>query len=201
MAGGASAKYVAKWDGTNWSPVGNPITNGAIVMKMYHNELYVGCQSTHAQVADTIIARWNGTNWYHVQGPNNTVSALEVYRDTLYIGGDFTQVGSTPANYIAKWFSPNTAVEEKKSDIEYLGNNIPNPFKNTTSIPYFVPTGSEAMLEIHNTKGERIKTYNLTEGSGKLQISLAEYSNGIYFYTLTIDEGRIIRHKKMVLNK
>lgn len=202
MAGGMPAKYIAKWNGTNWSSIGNPITQGAIVMEMYHNELYVGCVSAHAQVADTIIARWNGDNWYHVQGPNNTVSALEVYKDTLYAGGDFTMVGTTPANYIAKWFSPdNTSVKEKKSEVEYLGNNIPNPFNNSTFIPYFVPTGSKATLKIYGSNGEPIKTYIVSEGSNKLQVSLAEYSNGLYFYTLTIDDGRIIRHKKMILNK
>ena len=86
-------------------------------------------------------------------------------------------------------------------DIEYLGNNIPDPFNNSTQIPYFVPFGSKATLKVFDMKGELIKTYTLTEGSNKLEVSLAEYGSGLYFYTLTIDDGRIIRHKKMILNK
>ena len=196
---------VAKWDGTNWSAVGSDTLGGIRVLEMYHNELYAGgtlvTQAINGEQLKNIF-RWDGSQWHSVGGgTNESVATLEVYKDTLYVGGDFTQVGNISANYIAKWFSPNTSVEEKKKEIEYLGNSIPNPFNNSTQIPYFIPKGSKAVLEIHNTKGELIKTYNLTEGRDKLQVSLTEYSSGIYFYTLTIDDGRIIRHKKMILNK
>ncbi|MGB3948845.1 MAG: T9SS type A sorting domain-containing protein [Bacteroidia bacterium] len=199
------AMGVAKWDGTTWSAVGGDTLGGIRTLEIYHNELYAaGTFVTQALNGEYLknICRWNGSQWHSVGGgTNESISALKVCKDTLYVGGDFTQAGNTPVNYIAKWFSPNTSVEEKKNEIEYLDNNIPNPSNNSTQIPYFLPIGSKAVLEIHNSKGELIKTYSLTEGSNKLQISLAEYSNGIYFYTLTIDEGRIIRHKKMVLNK
>ncbi|MES2398089.1 MAG: PKD domain-containing protein [Bacteroidota bacterium] len=86
-------------------------------------------------------------------------------------------------------------------DIQYLGNTIPNPFSNTTSIPYFIPKGSKGILSVNDMQGDLIKTYNLTEGSNKLEVSLSEYGNGLYFYTLSIDDDRIVRHKKMILNK
>jgi len=47
--------------------------------------------------------------------------------------------------------------------IEYLGNNIPNPFKNTTLIPYFVPTGSRGIMTITDINGKPVQTYTLTE--------------------------------------
>jgi len=202
LVGNASAyqsvKYVAKWNDTTWSSVGDPITNGVSVMEMYHRNLYVGSQSSHGSLSDTIIAYWNGSTWNWVQGLNSTTFALKEYKDTLYVGGAFT----LPYNNIARWYSPATGInEEKKSEIEFLGNNIPNPFKNTTSIPYFIPEGSNGILTISNIDGKPIKSYSLTEGSNKLEISLAGFGNGMYFYTLNIDDGRIIRHKKMILNK
>ncbi|MGB3948846.1 MAG: T9SS type A sorting domain-containing protein, partial [Bacteroidia bacterium] len=118
-----------------------------------------------------------------------------------YVGGYFTQAGTTSVNNIARWFSPNTSVEEKKKEIEYLGNNIPNPFNNTTSIPYFIPKGSKGILTVNDMQGGLIKTFTLNEGSDKLEVSLTDCSSGVYFYTLDIDDGRIIRHKKMILNK
>ena len=56
-------------------------------------------------------------------------------------------------------------------------------------------------MSITGIDGKLIKNYDLTEGSNKLEVSLAGYGIGMYFYTLTIDDGRIIRHKKMILNK
>ena len=49
--------------------------------------------------------------------------------------------------------------------------------------------------------GKPIKTYILTEGGNKLEVSLSGYGIGMYFYTLDIDDGSIIRHKKMILSK
>lgn len=197
---------VAKWNGNVWSAVGSDTLDETRVLEMYHNELYAG--GSHAQVGINgeslkYIYRWDGSQWHSVGGgTNETVTALEVYKDTLYVGGGFTQAGSIPANYIAKWFSPNeTAVKEKKNEIEYLGNNIPNPFNNTTSIPYFVPIGSTGVLEITDMRGKLIKSYTLTGGHNQLEVWLNEYCSSVYFYTLNIDDGRIVRHKKMLLNK
>ncbi|MCE9540909.1 MAG: T9SS type A sorting domain-containing protein, partial [Bacteroidetes bacterium] len=72
---------------------------------------------------------------------------------------------------------------------------------NTTSIPYFIPKGSKGILTVNDMQGGLIKTYTLTEGSNKLEVSLSGCGNGVYFYTLNIDDGRIVRHKKMILNK
>jgi len=196
---------VARWDGTTWSAVGNDTLNATSVLEMYHGELYAGGSNVMVTINGeqlNNIYRWDGSQWHSVGGgTNNTVFALKAYKDNLYVGGAFTQAGSTVVNYIAKWFSPDvTSVEEKKNDIQYLGNTIPNPFSNTTSIPYFIPKGSKGTLTVNGTQGELIKTFFLTEGSADLQVSHAG-SSGVYFYTLNIDDGRIIRHKKMILIK
>ncbi len=83
----------------------------------------------------------------------------------------------------------------------YLGQNVPNPFNYTTTIPYFVPSGSKGTLTITDIGGEIINTYTLTDGSNKLDISLTGYKSGLYFYKLNIDNGRITRYKKMIVEK
>lgn len=65
-----------------------------------------------------------------------------------------------------------------------------------------MPVGSRGTLEIVDIRGKLIKSYALTEGHNQLEVPLNEYySASVYFYTLNIDGGRIIRHKKMMLNK
>lgn len=197
---------VAKWDGTTWSAVGSDTLNSTRVLEMYHNELYAGGGNVMVAInGEQInnIYRWDGSQWHSVGGgTNGEVTSLKVYKDNLYVGGEFTQAGTISANHIAKWYSPDdTAVNEKKNEVEYLGNNIPNPFNNSTQIPYFVPTGSTGILNVVDMRGELVKSYSLTEGHNQLEILLNEYSRSVYFYSLSIDEGRIVRNKKMVLDK
>ena len=91
-----------------------------------------------------------------------------------------------------------TNVEEQKpATTEYLWQNIPNPFSNTTIIPYYVPQGSKGFLQIHNTKGELVDEYALQQGHNKLEISMANYTAGIYLYSLVLD-GVVKGTRRMV---
>jgi hypothetical protein len=197
-AGNINVWGIAKWNGNVWANVGTRgITNGARTMTMYHNELYVGGQSSTGSVNDTIIGKWNGNYWTWIKGPNNTVNSFKVYNDTLYVGGYFTQVGSAAINYIARWYTNEFETIEK----EYLGNNIPNPFSTATSIPYYVPAGSKGVIKIYGMRGELIKSYTLEEGHNQLEVSIEAFQNGLYLCTLSIDDGSIVRNKKMLLYK
>jgi len=92
----------------------------------------------------------------------------------------------------------NTAIKETKTQkTEYLGQNIPNPFTNTTIIPYFVPAGSKGFLQITDTKGELIDEYALQQGHNKLEISMKTYTAGVYLYSIVID-GVVRDSKRMV---
>lgn len=196
---GIQVNYIAGWDGNNWFNLGQGISGNIYSMVMYHGELYVGGSLllVGSDSATIYIAKWNGSQWQKVLGPNSTVFALQVYKDTLYVGGVFT----LPYNNIARYYDTLTTVtEEKKTEQGYLGNNIPNPFGTTTVIPYYIPPGSKGIMTISDIEGKPIKTYMLTENNNNLEVSLTGFKNGVYFYTLNIDDGRIIRHKKMILN-
>ena len=67
-AGGQSAKYIAKWDGSSWSNVGGSVTvtggNGIRDMIVHNNKLYVaGDFSEIGGVSAKYVAAWDGTNW------------------------------------------------------------------------------------------------------------------------------------------
>jgi len=197
---GINVNYIAGWDGNNWFNLGLGLSGGILSMTMYHSELYVGGSLliVGSDSATIYIARWDGTQWHKVIGPNNTVRSLEVYNDTLYAGGYF----SSPGSYIAKYYSPLTTIrEEKKNEIEYLGECFPNPTNAIAEIRYFIPSGSNGIITINNSEGKLIKTYELKKGYNNIEVSLEGYMNGMYFYTLNIDNGSIIRHKKMILSR
>lgn len=195
---GIQVNQIAGWNENNWFNLGQGLSGNLLSMVMYHGNLYVGGEMiiVGSDSAIIYIAKWNGSQWQKVLGPNSTVFTLQVYKDTLYVGGAFT----IPFNNIARYYDTLTTVtEEKKTEQEYLGNNIPNPFGTNTEIPYYLPPGSKGILTISDINGKPIKTYSLSESKNKLGVSLHGYSDGMYFYTLSIDNGRIIKHNKMIL--
>jgi hypothetical protein len=122
-AGGVTVNSIAKWNGTQWSPLGNGMDNFVGALTVFDNgggpALYAGGNFTTAGgVTVNSIAKWNGTQWsplgsgmslecdpYYCDGP--IVSALAVFDDgsgpALYAGGAFTTAGGVFASNIAKW--------------------------------------------------------------------------------------------------
>ncbi|HEX5150497.1 MAG TPA: tail fiber domain-containing protein [Parafilimonas sp.] len=83
-----------------------------------------------------------------------------------------------------------------------LYQNVPNPFNNTSSVSYYIPSGfRSAQLMITDISGHALKTYSITQsGSGKQTIAGNQLTNGMYQYSLLID-GKVIDTKKMILSK
>ncbi len=112
-AGGVTAANIAKWDGTNWSPLASGVGGSVYTLAVFDDgtgpALYVGgfFQSAGGVLADD-IAKWDGTSWSALRsGVNPAVEALAGFDDgsgpTLFVGDDFTHAGSTVALSIARW--------------------------------------------------------------------------------------------------
>ena len=109
-AGGIAANNIAKWDGTEWSKVGEGTNAAVYAMGIYNDELYVGGTfDTVSGIATGCVAKWDGTEWSAVGngiyrgGPGAGVLAFGVYQDELYIGGSFPINNGNPSRRIAKW--------------------------------------------------------------------------------------------------
>jgi hypothetical protein len=85
----------------------------------------------------------------------------------------------------------------------FLGQNIPNPFDETTRIPYAVPAGvSQAELHIRSADGRTIAVIPLRErgARGELVLRMRDYATGAYEYALVLD-GRTVASRQMLLLK
>jgi PKD repeat protein len=130
-AGGASANYLAKWNGTAWSAVGTG-TNGEVdALAVYSGELYVGGKFTTAGGSTVdYIARWDGGGWSDVQsGTNGYVNAFALYGGEIIVGGAFTEVDGNPINYIVKWDGNNwtqldTGMSAPVNALTVFGSNL-----------------------------------------------------------------------------
>jgi len=108
-AGGNSANYVAKWNGTAWSALGAGVGGVSFPvvteLALSGTDLYVGGEFTTAGGnSATNIAKWNGSTWSALgSGVSGAVDALAASGTDLYVGGFFTVAGGNSANNIAKW--------------------------------------------------------------------------------------------------
>lgn len=112
-AGNISANHIAKWDGTNWSPLGNGLNGGVYALAVIGSDLYAGGWFTIADVNTPVvnIAKWDGTSWSALGAglPGSAaVEALAVIGNTLYAGGGFTIALGGPADLIAQWDVTNS---------------------------------------------------------------------------------------------
>ena len=118
--GTTTANYIAKWDGTNWSPLISNIGINGLGYSVHalaidgNDNLYVsGVFTTLGDEATTAnhIAKWDGTDWSAlisssgINGLGNSTQALAIDgSNNVYVGGGFTTLGDgTTANRIAKW--------------------------------------------------------------------------------------------------
>lgn len=134
IAGGVSASRVARWDGTQWSPLGDGL-NGVVRALVVHDDgsgsaLYVGGSFTQAGgISANRIARWDGLTWTAMgSGADDTVEAFAVGAlqpdepPALYAGGRFSSVNGVPAELVARW--------DGKSWVA-LGAGLGGDFSNT----------------------------------------------------------------------
>ena len=113
-AGGLPAHNIAAWNGKSWSSLGQSPHDGVGPLGVVYaltsvgSDLFVGGQFATAGngIAVNNIARWDGSAWHALgAGVNsaNTVRALATDGVSLFVGGDITSAGGSPANYIARW--------------------------------------------------------------------------------------------------
>src|SRR5262249_54930369 len=63
-AGGVSANYIARWNGTSWSPLGTGMDNEVYALTVYNGKLIAGGYFTHANgILVDRVAQWDGSSW------------------------------------------------------------------------------------------------------------------------------------------
>lgn len=100
-AGSCSAslcKGIARWDGANWSPLGEGVSGDVWGIAFIGTDVYAGGQMSGAASCGTLcagIAKWDGTAWSPLgTGIAEGVMALVTDSDAVYAGGGFASAGT-----------------------------------------------------------------------------------------------------------
>lgn len=106
----------AKWDGSQWSAVGNGVSGGqAFAIKYFNDSVYLGGLYSYHRVSKLHNNAWvtlgQGVCIEYDGGCLPGVQCFEVYNGELYIGGEFKNICNQPccnnttdvANGIVRW--------------------------------------------------------------------------------------------------
>lgn len=108
IAGEVPAQHIARWDGSNWHPMGDGTDGPVYALAAFGGRLFAGGDFTTAgSVSASNLALWEGGSWSAIgSGTDGPVHALATRLGIfLYVGGSFTQAGGVPANNVAEWFN------------------------------------------------------------------------------------------------
>jgi hypothetical protein len=97
-------------------------------------------------------------------------------------------------------FDPSIGIAEVSQTGAVLGQNMPNPFDNNSTINFELTKTSDVQFEFVDMTGKVVKTMDLgtlTNGSHSIQVDATEFASGVYYYSL-VSEGSKITSKMIV---
>ncbi|WP_261512727.1 T9SS type A sorting domain-containing protein [Chryseobacterium paludis] len=167
-----------------------PTANFHTVGTVRHQDLPVG--SGRALVVDP-----NG----NVMVSNTALNKMGASDETIQKLEDrITTLENTVEELKQLLLNKNSITDVSLSDVPTLGQNVPNPTKNETSIRYYLPKDVKtASLEIYSISGQLVKSVPLREkGNGTIRLSGSDLQSGTYVYKMTAD-GKVTDAKKLIM--
>lgn len=190
------SQYLIRYNGTNFSMVGNDIHGRIDNLRVIDDKLYaVGIIDTAGGMPVSNIAVWDGSNWSAFSNDtfDNGVSDIAVFNGELYVTGGFYMINSDTINYIAKydgWHLGEELPSKKQDGVKVY----PNPVSNTLTIESrALGTAQQEKNEvsIYNVLGEKILSQNFLGQKHSLNVSA--FAKGIYFVEVKTEKAVVTR--------
>ncbi len=109
VAGSVPATNIARWDGTNWHPLGQGWSGSVSTISVQGRQVFVGGAVTD-EAGRTVdgIRRWDGAHWNRLGSGvfdvrRFRVNALLARENELFVGGRFNLAGGKPSANVARW--------------------------------------------------------------------------------------------------
>lgn len=110
-------------------------------------------------------------------------------------GEDWFYTTTTPM--VRMSFDPSAGVEDMTMvSGAGLGQNMPNPSRGTTTIPYSLNKAANVAIELHDVSGKLVKRINegfRPAGSYRVNMSTFDLTEGLYLYTLRAGDATVTR--------
>jgi hypothetical protein len=143
--------------------------------------------------------------------PGETSTATDFYSDfypmgvngTSYVEFEFfnDRESFETVSVVIKFVitADETSVTHQELTRWTLSDPQPNPARGHTWINYSLPAGSSnAQIVVRNLLGKSVHTENISFGSNRVRINTQNLNNGIYIYSLIID-NQVVESKRLVV--
>ncbi len=203
---GNVGNFIMTYDGQQWEELGggtwgiygNLGTLGTIYdMLIYKGKLYISGLFNYAgSTPASHVAVWDGQKWCGYPGVfDNTVNAMTIFKDTIYIASGLTIDGDT-VNWFAKYsggLTPDTCgfvgIQENNLSTEKI-NIYPNPantsFEITTDNEQFIQE-----IKLYSIEGKLLKQQSYSEN--KVKINTSAFPTGMYLIKVQTKEKRMFQ--------
>lgn len=92
------------------------------------------------------------------------------------------------------------SLESWKESVQF-SNAYPNPATTAVNFDYSFPAGTQqAKVKIVNLVGQTLAEQKIEQNSGKVRISVDHLKEGVYFYSLIVDNQSVVS-KKLIIKK
>lgn len=107
------------------------------------------------------------------------------------------------SSFVVVWYNiGNVSRNESIAKTVKMTNAYPNPVTASSSvvnIDYKLPANTSAgRIKVNNLLGTTVSVSELTKNEGVAQINVSNFKNGVYFYTLIINNSSVITRKFIV---
>ena len=203
--GGNVATSIMRWNDTLWRDVNGSVqfvvNNYPMVQNMtvHNGKLYcVGNFEMIGNVPALGLASWDGTTWcgygtdFTFQSQYAGAGCIGFFRDTLYVGGNFREVNGDTIKFVAQWVGGSyvdtcgTAVGIPEA--QTLSSSVlvyPNP--SNTIITFQFSNDASREIIITDQLGREI--WRQESNDNAISISVSDFADGIYFYSIQDAEG------------
>jgi len=146
-----------------------------------------------SSVAVVILSQAFSNEFVGDNDPDGNIGIMKV-KYTFYSIKDIDDQVSVIVNYDATGESGNNEL----FDNIRLSDAYPNPANNFVSVDYDLPGLNNAKIMIFNLLGSKVKEIELTDAVGTLKVNTSDLLEGIYFYSLLIN-NEAIKTQKLII--
>ncbi|MFZ4741083.1 MAG: T9SS type A sorting domain-containing protein [Bacteroidales bacterium] len=126
---------------------------------------------------------------YNAHGGGGTSSIRYVF---------FNTANTSDSASVILNFTTTVGINDIAQSGIYFSEAYPNPASGTISFNYSIPEQTAAKIYIANILGAKVADVELSDLSGQKSINTANLKDGIYFYSLIVND-KIFKTRKMII--
>ena len=209
-----SVNNIVKWNRTTntWSRLDSGVTGSVSSIIKWGEDLYITGYFEYASGKKcNSIARYNlAQNKFYPLGSGllygnipGRGSALKVYKNDLYVSGNFTTAGyKNPSSNFARWMKLNVSVDQEVNLNIHEINLYPNPARNRINLNVFAEADHFCNIILYDIIGNPIRQIfsgDVVRGINEFSFDTEWLASGNY--TISISSKTGVQTKNFVIIK